>query len=87
MNNMTINFELPANVITQAGLNPSSLSDEVKKIVLVFLYEHKRISLSKACEVSGMTQWEFFEMNKALGINLNYSKKDLNLDLEKLANV
>ena len=27
----------------------------------IFLYEHKKISLSKACEIGGMSQWEFFE--------------------------
>ena len=84
---MRINFELPAAVVSQAGLNPGSLSDEVKKMVAVFLYEHKRISLSKACEVGCMSQWEFFEMNKQLGISLNYSKSDFNTDLEKLSNV
>ena len=87
MNSMRINFELPAAVVSQAGLNPDSLSDEVKKMVAVFLYEHKRISLSKACEVGCMSQWEFFEMNKQLGISLNYSKSDFNTDLEKLSNV
>jgi len=87
MNSMRINFELPAAVVSQAGLNPGSLSDEVKKMVAVFLYEHKRISLSKACEVGCMSQWEFFEMNKQLGISLNYSKSDFNTDLEKLSNV
>lgn len=84
---MRINFELPASVVSQAGLNPGSLSDEVKKMVAVFLYEHNRISLSKACEVGGMSQWEFFEMNKHLGVSLHYSKNDLNTDLEKLSNV
>ncbi len=87
MNSIRINFELPATVVSQAGLNPSTLSDEVKKMVAVFLYEHKRISLSKACEVGCMSQWEFFEMNKQLGISLNYSKSDFNADLEKLSNV
>ena len=87
MNSMRINFELPASVVSQAGLNPGSLSDEVKKMVSVFLYEHNRISLSKACEVGGMSQWEFFEMNKHLGVSIHYSKKDFNTDLEKLANV
>ena len=84
---MRINFELPASVVSQAGLNSGSLSDEVKKMFAVFLYEHKRISLSKACEVGNMSQWEFFEMNKHLGVSLHYSKNDLNTDLEKLANV
>lgn len=87
MNNMRINFELPTAVISQAGLNPNSLSADVKKMLAVFLYEHKRISLSKACEVGAMSQWEFFEMNKQFGISLNYSKNDFTTDVEKLSNV
>jgi len=84
---MMINFELPATVVSQAGLNLGSLNDDVKKMVAVFLYEHKRISLSKACEAGGMSQWEFFEMNKHLGISLHYSESDFTTDLKKLSNV
>lgn len=85
MNSMRINFELPAAVVSQAGLNTVSLNADVKKMFAVFLYEHKRISLSKACEVGGMSQWEFYEMNKQLGVSLHYSKKDFNSDLGKLS--
>lgn len=53
----------------------------------IFLYEHQRISLSKACELAGMSQWDFFEINRHLGIPIHYTQNDLALDMEKLRDV
>jgi hypothetical protein len=44
----------------------------------MFLYEHKRISLSKACEIGGTSQWDFFEANRQLKIPIHYTQDDFN---------
>ncbi len=87
MNSLSINFELPSTVASQAGLDPDTINQDVKMMFALFLYEHKRISLSKACEISGISHWEFFEMNKRLGIRMPYTQEDLKKDMEKLADV
>ncbi|MGE0084688.1 MAG: UPF0175 family protein [Desulfococcaceae bacterium] len=87
MNTLTVNFELPTLLAFQAGLNPENISQEVKRIVAMFLYEHKHISLSKACEISGISLWEFFEINRDLGIPIHYTRDDLKKDMEKLSDV
>ncbi len=87
MNTLTVNFELPMMLVSQAGLNPENISQEVRRIVAMFLYDHKRISLSKACEISEISQWEFFEMNRHLGIPFHYTREDLKRDMEKLSDV
>ena len=56
-------------------------------MVAIFLYEHKQISLSKACEIGNLSQWEFFEINRQLGIPIRYTQNDLRKDMEKLSNV
>lgn len=55
-------------------------------MLALFLYEHKRISIGKACELGGMNYWEFAERNRELGINIPYSDKDLQADLGRLEN-
>ncbi|HAO22843.1 MAG: hypothetical protein BWK80_36575 [Desulfobacteraceae bacterium IS3] len=87
MNTISIRFELPVTVASLIGLNLDSISQEVKQMFAMFLYEHKRISLSKACEIGDISQWEFFEMNSRLGIPIHYTSDDLKKDMEKLSDV
>ena len=72
MNSTVINFELPTFLIQQLGLNTQAINQEVRRMVALFLYEHQRISLSKACEIGGFNLWEFFELNRQLAIELPY---------------
>jgi predicted HTH domain antitoxin len=87
MNTVTVNFELPLTVALQSGLSSDNINQDVKLMVAIFLYEHRRISLSKACEISEISQWEFFELNRRLGIPIHYRSNDLKKDMEKLSDV
>lgn len=87
MQQVRIEFELPALLASQAGLNLRDVSRDVKLMLALFLYEHRRISLGKACELGGISQWEFADMNRRLGIPLIYSAEDLAEDMERLADV
>jgi predicted HTH domain antitoxin len=87
MKTLHIEFELPAMLVAQAGLDMDNISQDVRRIFALFLYEHKRVSLSKACEIGGMSLWEFADLNGQLGIPFHYSAEDLNEDLLKLAHV
>jgi predicted HTH domain antitoxin len=85
MNTLNVKFELPTMVASQVGLNFDEINKEVKKMVALFLYEHKRISLSKVCEIGGFSQWEFFDLNQQLGIPMPYNQQDFTEDMEKLS--
>ena len=87
MQMLHVEFEIPGMSASQAGLNPENASREAKRMLALFLYEHGRISLSKACEMGGMTHWEFADMNRQLGIPLRYSAEDLEEDMRKLSDV
>ena len=87
MNPLHIVFDLPANPAIQAGLTPETAGQETRKILALFLYEHKRISLGKACELGDMSYWEFAERNRELGITIPYSNEDLQADLRRLSDV
>ena len=87
MQTLHIEFDLPALFISQTGLDTNNISQEVRRILALFLYEHGRVSLGKACEIGGMSLWEFAEMNRQLDIPFRYSTQELNEDLSKLADV
>lgn len=80
-------FDLPAHSAIQAGLTPESINQESRKYLALFLYEHKRISLGKACELGGMSYWEFAELNRELGIRMPYTDEDLKKDQGLLKDV
>ena len=87
MNQMHVEFDIPALLGTQVGLTADTASDESRRMLALFLYEHGRISLGKACELGGFNQWEFAEMNRELGIPLSIREEDLEADLVRLADV
>lgn len=87
MEMLHIEFELPTLLASDVGLNSENISQEIHQMVALFLYEHKRISLGKACEIGGLSLWEFLALNRQLGIDLHYSIDDLQEDLERLTDV
>lgn len=87
MDTIQVNFELPTFLLYQIGLDTKAINQEVRRMFALFLYEHQRISLSKACEIGGFNLWEFADMNRQLGIELPYTDDDLSDDLARLADV
>ncbi len=56
-------------------------------MLALFLYEHGRISLGKAGELGGFSQWELSEMNRELQIPIRYTARDLEADMARLHDV
>ena len=84
---MKVELELPSALATEAGLTADNAATEVTRMLVLHLYEHGRLSLGKACELARMTQWEFADLNRELGISRRYLRADLSSDLAKLASV
>ncbi len=87
MNNIHVEFELPALLVSQAGLDVENASRDVRLMLALFLYEHRRVSLEKACELGGISHWEFADMNRVFKIPAHYSEDDLAKDMERLSDV
>ncbi|MFM8333537.1 MAG: UPF0175 family protein [Candidatus Methylumidiphilus sp.] len=87
MNTVHVEFDIPANLIVQAGMNADDAAGEARRMLALFLYEHKRLSLGKACELGNMSYWEFADMNTRLGIPLAYTEEDLAEDRKRLHHV
>ncbi len=84
MKNLHVEFDVPAVLATYAGLDAENIAHDVRRMLALFLYEHKRISLGKACEIGDMSQWEFADVNRRLGIPIHYSTVDFAEDMERL---
>ena len=87
MNALHIEFDLPSLLATQVGFSAENATAEVRRMLALFLYEHQRLSLGKALEMAEISNWEFAELNRQLGIPIRYSQQDLEEDLNRLAHV
>ena len=85
MQTLHIELDMPLPVAAELGLNTTNAGQEIRRMLALFLYEHGRISLGKACELGGFSQWEFTEMNRELNIPMRYTAQDLHADLERLS--
>jgi len=82
-----VTVQLPLDILQAAKVPEGQATTEVKKIIVLFLYDRGTISLAKACELLGISQWEFFELNKAFGLTVHYDIEDYREDLETLRRV
>ena len=87
MQNMQIQFEVPSYAALDAGLAADEPSRSVRNMFAMFLYEHGKLSLGKACELGGMTQWEFFDLAQQHHVSLDYGSSALANDLQNLRNL
>ena len=53
----------------------------------LFLFQHQRLSLGKALEIAEMSNWEFADINRQLGIPIRYTQQELEEDMNRLAYV
>ena len=51
-------------------------------MLALFLYEHGKLSLGKACEWGQMSLWEF--KARAMGVSIDSAKHEINDDLNVL---
>lgn len=87
MNTVKVELEIPEEILLSAKIPKKRLNEEIKRLFSFELYREGLISLGKACELSGITKWDFFEINKRAKIPLNINEEELEKDrkiIEKL---
>ena len=84
MKTVKVELELPEELLLQAKIPKKHPSEEVKRLVAFELYRRGTISLGKACQLAGISKWEFFEMNKRSQVPINYTEEDWEEDKRKV---
>ncbi len=75
MPNVTI--EIPAEVLTLAGLPGVSDSNRATLLLALELYREGRVSLGRAAELAGAGIEEFMEFSAHRQVSLHYGEADL----------
>ena len=58
--------------------------DEIKVELAVHLYVGRRLSIGKACELAGLSHWQFRRILASREIPADYDVADLEVDFETL---
>ncbi len=87
MNTVKVELEFPLHTLAAAHLKGKNLNSELKKIIALHLFETGVLSLGKACELAGISRWEFFELNKTAQIPLHYTSEDFENDMKTLQEI
>ena len=88
MSQTVLNIELPDSALRSLKIPEDQWTDFVRRTLAVGLYREGRISLGKAKELAGMeNKWEMIQLLNERGVDLNYTAKDAQEDMETLNRV
>jgi predicted HTH domain antitoxin len=76
-----VQLEIPKNILTTARLTLEGLKVELA----VHLYAERRLSFGKACELAGLSVWQFRQILAARQIPANLDPEDLDEEVSNLA--
>ena len=77
--------EIPGELAEALRVPPKEQGPRLRRELAIRLYEKGRLSLGKARELAGMTQWEFHLLLGEEGIVRRYDVEELDEDLDALA--
>ena len=84
MDTVTINMELPKDVLLAADISEIRASAEIRKLLALYMFKERLLSFGKAAELSGVDKLTFMELAGSKGISLNYDADDYQEDLNTI---
>jgi predicted HTH domain antitoxin len=77
---LTVAIEIPRDVLHAARMTP----EEMKRELVLLLFQQGKLSFGKARELAGMTAWAFQQLLGSRGIVVHYDVADYEEDLATL---
>jgi predicted HTH domain antitoxin len=87
MEMVDIRLQLPKEVVKAVEVPDTLLEQTLWQKIVLELYREETISFGKACELLGLTKWEFTDLLREKDVPLSYSEDDLEDDLQALKNL
>ena len=84
MDTITVQMELPKNVLVAANISEVSASESLKRMLALFLFKERILSLGKSVELSGVDKLGFIEYASSMKVSLNYDVDDYLEDLDSI---
>ena len=84
MEMIDIKLQLPKDLVKAVEAPDIQLEQVLWQKIVLELYREATISFGKACELLGITKWEFTDLLKEKEVPLPYDEDDLEEDLQAL---
>ena len=84
MEMIDVKIQLPKDIVKAVVTPDTQLETALWQRLVFDLYREDRISFGKACELLGITKWEFADLLKEKDVPLPYDEDDLEEDLKAL---
>ena len=83
-NMQTVSVEIPAELVSAAGLDAGNLSAETARLLALGLYREDKVSLGRAAELCQIPVERFLEYAAQHNVPLHYGPDDLEEDRRTL---
>jgi predicted HTH domain antitoxin len=80
MNSIKVELDVPEELFFIVDIPKENLGEEIKKLFSLELYREGLLSLGKLCSLTGLTKYEFFELNKKAKIPINITEEQWEKD-------
>ena len=80
----TVRADIPAELVTAAGLDAENVSIETARLLALELYREDKVSLGRAAELCRTTLEQFMEFAALHDVPLHYGADDLGEDRRTL---
>jgi len=82
-----VTLQLPKDLLKAIATPETKLETALWQKIVLELYREERISIGKACELLGITKWDFTDLLREKNVPLAYDEDDLEEDLQALKNM
>ena len=87
METVDIRLHLPKEIAKAVATKDTQLEKILWEKIVLELYREETVSFGKACELLGISKWEFADLLKQKNFTLAYDKDDLEQDLKTLKDI
>ncbi len=84
MEMVDVTLQLPKDLLKAIATPETKLETALWQKIVLELYREERISFGKACELLGITKWDFTDLLREKNVPLAYDEGDLEEDLQAL---
>lgn len=83
MNSVKIELSIPGEIMLTLNKNTKELSDDIKKIIAVELYNTGKLSLGKSSELANLCKADFIKLLSERGYSLfNWDNEEIEFELD-----
>jgi predicted HTH domain antitoxin len=83
-NKISADYFYLTKYLSKLNISENNIEAEIKKDVAIILYDKEIYSLGKAAEFAGISKNEFMKLLREKNINIKYSIKDIEDDLDNI---